>query len=147
MYKTVLGSLWLCERPSASSRCGEGADESICHWQHGRRAYRLHRAWRAKHQWRMHVDVECVRLHAGSWFVEDDFGQSSMRAGPSVSCFPYFKACAEWKPATTRAWGSRGTGVGYLHPRQFVCCLAFCPRGQHCRWRVLVEWYYRSDRG
>ena len=24
-------------------------------------------------------------------------------------------------------WGSTGTGVGYLHPRQFACCLAFCP--------------------
>ena len=33
--------------------------------------------------------------------------------------------------ATTRTWGSTGTGVSYLHARQFACCLAFC-QGIQC---------------
>ena len=32
----------------------------------------------------MHFDIECSRLRAWSRFVEDDFGQSSIQAGPSV---------------------------------------------------------------
>ena len=112
------------------------------HWR--RRAYR---AWGAKHQWWMHVNIECVRFHAWSWFAELDFRQSSIQAGPSVSCVPYFKACAEWKFETTRTWGSKGTGVGYLHPRQFAGCLSFCPRRQRWGRRVRIERDYRHDRG
>ena len=95
----------------------------------------------------MHVDIECVRLHARSWFVERDFGQSSIQAGPSVGCVPYFQACAEWKSETARTWGSTGTGLSCLHARQFACCLAFCPRTQRWGWRVLIERDYRNDRG
>ena len=54
----------------------------------------------------MHVDIECSRHRAWSRVVEDDFGQSSIQAGPSASCVPYFKACAAWKSARTRTWGS-----------------------------------------
>ena len=113
-------------------------------WQDacGRRAYK---AWGAKHEWRMHVDTECVRLQAWPWFVEGDFGQSSMRTGPSVGCVPQFKACAEQKSATTRTWGSTGTGFGYLHARQFARCLTFCPRSQRLKmksshWTGLRKW-------
>ena len=54
----------------------------------------------------MHVDIECSRHRAWSRVVEDDFGQSSIQAGPSASCVPYFKACDAWKSARTRTWGS-----------------------------------------
>ena len=126
--------------------CHAGAQQASSHWCYrcGRRAYR---AWGAKHQRRMHGDIECGRLHAWSGVVGLDFGQSSIQAGPSVGCVTYFKACAEWKSATTRTWGSTGTGVGYLHARQFACCLAFCPRRQRWRWRFVIERDYRNDRG
>ena len=113
-----------------------------CHWW--RRAYR---ARGAKHQWRMHVDIKCSRLHVWSRCAEDDSGQNSIQAGPPVSCVPHFKAGTEWKSATTRTWGSKGTVVGYLHTGQFACCLAFCLWKQRWGWRVLIEWDYRSDRG
>ena len=44
-----------------------------------------------------------------------------------------------------RGPGSTGTGVGYLHSRQFACCLAFCPRRQCWGRRVLIDWDYRND--
>ena len=62
------------------SSCHAGAKQAPshrwnrCYWGTGRRAYR---AWGAKHQWWMLGDIECVRLHAWSWLVELDFGQSS----------------------------------------------------------------------
>ena len=61
-----------------TSSCHAGAKQAPshrwirCYW--GRRAYR---AWGAEHQWWMHGDIECVRLHVWSWFVELDFGRSS----------------------------------------------------------------------
>ena len=96
----------------------------------------------------MHVDIECRRLHAWSWVVEDDFGQSSIQAGPSASCVPYFKACAEWKFATTRTWGSPGTGVSYLHARQFACCLLrFAHSGSVEDEEFSLNWDNGSDWG
>ena len=95
----------------------------------------------------MQVEIECSRLHAWVRVVEDDFGQTSIQAGPSISCVPYFKACAASKSAATRTWGSTGTGVGYLHARQFACCLAFCPGVQCWGCWVLIDWDYGSDRG
>ena len=129
--------------------CHAAAKQAPSHWWNrcyhcGRRPCR---AWGGKYQWRMHVDIECSRLHAWSRVVADNFGQSSIQAGPSVGCVPYFKACAEWKFETTRTWGSTGTGGGYLHPRQFACCCVFCPRRRRWGWRVLFEWDYRTDRG
>ena len=115
-----------------------------CQQRCGRRAYG---AWGAKHQWRMYVDIECTRLRAWSRVVEDDFGKNSIQAGLSVGCVSYFKACAERKSETARAWGWTSACVGYLHAGQFACCLAFCLRGQRWGWRVLLERDYRSDRG
>ena len=99
------------------------------------------------------ISGECMltlnvgRLHAWSWVVEDDFGQNSTQAGPSVGCVPYFKACAAWKSATTRTWGWTGTGVGYLHARQFACCLAFCHGGSVEDEEFSLRWDNRNDRG
>ena len=137
------------ENDFTSWSCHAGAKQASSHWWNrcyhcGRRAYR---AWGAKHQRRMLGDIERGRLHAWSGVVELDFGQSSIQARPSGGSVTYFKACAEWKSATTRIWGSTGTGVGYLHAHQFACCLAFCPWRHRWRWRVLIERDYRNDRG
>ena len=142
----IFGSIFSLESRNefASWRLALSSQVSHRQWYHGRRAYR---AWGDRHQWRMHLDIECSRLHAWSRVVEDDFGQSSIQAGPSVSCVPHFKACAAWKSAATRTWGSTGTGVGHLHARQFACCLAFC-QGKQC-WGcwVLIDWDCDIDRG
>ena len=117
---------WSCSPACEAKEASSHRWKRCYHW--GGRAYR---AWGAKHQWRMHVVIKCSKLHVWSRVVELDFRQDSFQTGPSVSCVPYFKACAAWKSATTRTWQSTGTGVSYLHTRQFACCLAFC-QGIQC---------------
>ena len=96
LYDFTSWSCHACEpkqTPSHRWRCYE------C----GRRAYR---AWGAKPQWWMHGDIECVRLHAWPRVVELDFGRTSIQAGPSVGCVPYFKAFCWMK-----VWENKDLGV------------------------------------
>ena len=96
----------------------------------------------------MHLDIEGGRLHAWSWFMEDDCRQRWIQARTSVGCVPeYFKACVEWKSETTGNWRRRAKGVLYVCTDQFGSCLEFCSRTQGWGWRVLIEWDYACDRG
>ena len=97
---------------------------------------------------RMHLEFACGRLHAWPWFMETDFGQSSIQARPSAGgVLQYCKACSEWNSRPTRPWRWTAKCLGYLCAHQFAFCLAFRPRTDRCRWRVFVDWNYRSDRG
>ena len=95
------------------------------------------------------LTLNVVRLHAvvvicGSWF----WTKIPAKPGLQLVVIPqYFKACAEWKSETARASGSPGTGFGYLHARQFACCLALCPRSTALRtksshWMGLQKWQW-----
>ena len=125
-----------------------GAEQGSAHrWRRcGRRVYR---AWGPKHHWRMHVDIECGRLHAWSRVVEEYFWQTFIQTRPAAGVIPqYFKARAAWKSPTTRiSERFTGTGVGDLRARESAGCLPFRPRMQRWGWRVLIEWHHRSDRG
>ena len=70
---------WSCHAGAKQGRLHQW--NQCCHW--GRRAYT---AWGARHQWWVHGDIECVRFHVWSWFVELDLGWSSNQAGPTVGC-------------------------------------------------------------
>ena len=132
LYVTGYDGAWLLPTygtKQASSDCWRKVDGS----------------WGAEPFWGM-CDIHSVRLHVRQRFVADDFGEISTQGRYSVTPVPQDTACAESKPATTRSWGYRGSGVIYLRTNRFACCLALYTRPGSLGWRSSVAWDYRNDR-
>ena len=115
-------------------------------WCQRRCARRPDRDRGAKHQWRMHVDIECSRLHAWSWVVEEYFGQTSIQTRSPAGVVPqYFKSCAASKSAPTRI--SEWTRTGVRLPTCQSICLMPCVllagamlRMKSSHWMGLQKW-------
>ncbi len=97
---------WVWWRMTATND-GTKQASSHCHKQRWRK---VDGSWGAEPVWGM-CDIHGVRLHVGQRFVADDFGEISTQARYSAARVPQHTACAESKPATTRSWGWRGSGV------------------------------------
>ena len=72
-------------------------------------------------------------------------GEVPIKPGLQLVVSHSSRLCAEWKFETTRTWGSTGTGVGYLHSRQFACCPCVLPseiafRTKSSLWMGLQNW-------